>query len=253
MRSRAFCLAAGSAVLLTVFATQGFSRVQGGQTRIPQQIVINGQTVNGAIVVASGGQVQSFTCSSPQHYVTADSASQGWACYEEASGVWLLSALPPAQAQAPPAPLPVPQQPQVQQPQPQTQQGAVIYPQAPPPVVYPQAPPAVVYPQATVVYPQPTVVYQQPPTVIYQAPPTVVYQQVPPTVVYTPTPTVVVGPAYPSSVLLGTAAINAAGRIASAAIISSHYPRYYYGNGNGYYNGYGYGRGDGRGYGHGRR
>ena len=233
MRSRAFCLAAGSAVLLTVFASEGFSRAQGGQNRIPQQIVINGQMVNGAIVIAPGGQVQSFTCSSPQHYVTADGASQGWACYEEATGVWLLSALPPAQAQPAPAPVPVPvpQQPPVQQPQ--SQQPAVIYPQAPPSVVYPQAPPAVVYPQAppTVVYqqPAPTVIYQQPPTVIYQqAPPTVVYQQVPPTVVYTPTPTVVVAPAYPSSVVLGTAAINAAGRIASAAIYSHHQRGYYY-------------------------
>src|SRR3989442_1138337 len=233
MRSRAFCLAAGSAVLLTVFASEGFSRAQGGQNRIPQQIVINGQMVNGAIVIAPGGQVQSFPCSSPQHYVTADGASQGWACYEEATGVWLLSALPPAQAQPAPAPVPVPvpQQPPVQQPQ--SQQPAVIYPQAPPSVVYPQAPPAVVYPQAppTVVYqqPAPTVIYQQPPTVIYQqAPPTVVYQQVPPTVVYTPTPTVVVAPAYPSSVVLGTAAINAAGRIASAAIYSHHQRGYYY-------------------------
>src|SRR5438445_659084 len=222
MRSRAFCLAAGSAVLLTVFASEGFSRAQGGQNRIPQQIVINGQMVNGAIVIAPGGQVQSFTCSSPQHYVTADGASQGWACYEEATGVWLLSALPPAQAQPAPAPVPVPQQPPVQQPQ--SQQPAVIYPQAPPAVVYPQAPPTVVYQQ-----PAPTVIYQQPPTVIYQqAPPTVVYQQVPPTVVYTPTPTVVVAPAYPSSVVLGTAAINAAGRIASAAIYSHHQRGYYY-------------------------
>ena len=240
MRSRAFCLAAGSAVLLTVFASEGFSRAQGGQNRIPQQIVINGQMVNGAIVIAPGGQVQSFTCSSPQHYVTADGASQGWACYEEATGVWLLSALPPAQAQPAPAPVPVPQQPPVQQPQ--SQQPAVIYPQAPPAVVYPQAPPTVVYqqPAPTVIYPQPptviyqqappTVVYQQvPPTVVYQqVPPTVVYQQVPPTVVYTPTPTVVVAPAYPSSVVLGTAAINAAGRIASAAIYSHHQRGYYY-------------------------
>jgi len=198
MRSKAFCLAAGSAVLLTVFATEGFSRVQGGQTRIPQQIVINGQAVSGAVVMAPGGQVQSFTCSSPQHYITADGASQGWACYEEATGVWLLSALPPAPAQAAPAPLPVPQQAPVQQPQPQSQQPAVIYPQPAPPVVY------------------------------QQAPPTVVYQQVPPTVVYTPTPTVVVAPAYPSSVVLGTAAINAAGRIASAAIYSHHQRGYYY-------------------------
>ena len=234
MRNRAGFMAVGSAVLLTVFASESFSRAQAAQNRIPQQIVINGQMVNGAYVIAPGGQLQSFTCSSPQHYVTGDGASQGWACYEEATGVWLLSAVPPAQAQAPAAPVPVPQQPPVQQqPQPQSQpQPAVIYPQAPPPVVYPQAPPTVVYqqPAPTVVYQQPaTVIYQQPATVIYQqAPPTVVYQQAPPSVVYTPTPTVVVAPAYPPSVLLGTAAINAAGRIASAAIINSHHSRDYY-------------------------
>src|SRR5207237_10769399 len=96
MRNRAGFLAVGSAVLLTGLTSEGFSRAQGTQNRIPQQIVINGQVVNGAIVLAPGGQVQSFTCSSPQHYVTADGASQGWACYEEATGVWLLSALPPA-------------------------------------------------------------------------------------------------------------------------------------------------------------
>src|SRR3989442_8563180 len=104
MRNRAFCLAVGLVVLVAVFASEGFSRAQAAQNRIPQQIVINGQMVNGAYVTTPGGQIQSFTCSSPQHYVTADGASQGWACYEEATGVWLLSAVPPAQAQAPSAP-----------------------------------------------------------------------------------------------------------------------------------------------------
>jgi len=48
-------------------------------------------------------------------------------------------------------------------------------------------------------------------------------------VVYTAPPNpVVIEPAYPSSVVLGRAAINAAGRIASAAIISSRHPRGYY-------------------------
>jgi hypothetical protein len=216
MKNRAASLAIGLIAVLTASASEGFSQIQAAQYRIPQQIVINGQVVNGAYVTGPGGQVQSFTCPAPQHYVTADGTSQGWACYEETTGVWLLSALPPAQAQTAPAPAPVPI------PQ-QSQQPPVIYQQAPPP--------AVIYQQPPVVYQQPPVVYQQPPIVYQQAPPTVIYQQPAPTVIYTTPPRpVVVAPAYPPSVVLGTAAINAAGRIASAAIMNSHYDRrgYYY-------------------------
>jgi hypothetical protein len=99
--------------------------------------------------------------------VTTDGASQGWACYDPATGVWLMNAVPPAQAQVSPAPLP--------------QQPGVIYQQAPP-----------------------TVIYQQPPAIVY-AP----------------------RPAYPPSVVLGGAVIDAVGRIASAAIIGSHHPEPY--------------------------
>jgi hypothetical protein len=173
MKNRRFFLGIGVVLIFTLFATAGFSQVQAVQNRIPLQIFINGQPANGAYVTAPGGGVQSFSCSMPQQYVTPDGASQGWACYEQATGVWLLNALPPAQAQAGPLP--------------------------------------------------------QQPTVIYQQPPAVIYQQPPPTVVYTtpvyPTRPVIVEPAYPSSVVLGTAAINAAGRIASAAIANSHYAR----------------------------
>ena len=194
MKTRAVFLASGLATLWTI---SGFSQVRGAQNRIPQSVVINGQTVSGAYVTTAGGQLQSFTCPAPQHYVTADGASQGWACYEETTGVWLLNALPPASAQSAPVPVPSPQPP------------AVIYQQAPPPAVVYQAPPTVIYQQ-----PQPTIVYQAPPTVIYTA----------------PAPPVVVAPAYPPSVVLGTAAIRAAGQIASAAIINSHHHQreYYY-------------------------
>ena len=184
----------GLAIALTLaVSTQGFSQVQTVQTtqnRIPHQVIINGQTVNGAYVTAPGGGMQSFTCANPQQYVTADGASQGWACYEQATGTWLLNALPPAQAAAP-APVPVPQVSQVPQPVPQT-----------------------------------TVIYQQPPQVIYQQPATVVYA----TPVYSVYPAypVVVVPAYPSSVVLGRAAINAAGRIVAAAVSRPHYGRVYY-------------------------
>src|SRR6266516_1114441 len=157
-------------VLLVTFAcaSAGFSQAQAVQNRIPQQIIVGGQRANGAYVPAPGGGMQSFTCTNPQQYVTVDTASQGWACYDQATGVWLLNALPPAQAQA--APVPVPQQ-------------------------------------------QPTIIYQQPyPAVVYTAP---AYP-------------VIVEPAYPPSVVLGTAAINAAGRIVSAAVIGGRYPRAYY-------------------------
>jgi len=196
--------------LLTAAIPAYATQVQTAQNRVSQQVAINGQTVNAVSVVAEGGGLQTYRCVNPQQYSTLDGASQGWACYDQATGVWLLNALPPTQAQVP-AP-----QPQVQQPP--VQRAPLPVPQA--------APPAVTYPQ------QPSVVYQQPPVVVYQQPPVVyqpapvVYQQPavvyqPATVVYTtpvyPRP-VVVAPAYPSSVVLGAAAIGAAGRIISAAI-----------------------------------
>ena len=64
-----------------------------GQQRIPQPIIINGQQAQGVMVVQNG-TVQSYTCPSPQQYVTADESSSGWACYEETTGVWLLHAQP---------------------------------------------------------------------------------------------------------------------------------------------------------------
>src|SRR5262249_50747266 len=150
-----------SIVVWALSPSAGFSQVPGAQSRIPQQIVINGQMASGAHVMTAGGQVQNYSCPSPQHYTTADGSAEGWACYEQSTGVWLLNALPPANAQVTPVPAPVPAQPAPQQPQ-------VIY-QAPPAVVYQQAPPVVVYPQ-----PAPAVIYQQPPAVIYQQPPTTV-------------------------------------------------------------------------------
>jgi hypothetical protein len=191
-------------IVILLTAIPGFTQAQPVQSRIPQQVVINGQKVTAANVVAPGGGFQAYTCLNPQQYTSVDGASQGWACYENSTGVWLLNSLPPAQAQQqpqaqlpqPPAPAPQPQvqlpPPQAPAPQPQVQQPAVVYPQ--------QAP---------------TVIYQQPPTVIYTAP------------VY-PAPAVIVAPAYPPSVVLGTAAIGAASRIISSAFIGYRYPRVYY-------------------------
>ena len=214
----------GSALFLA--SNPAFSQVA-SSNRIPQQVVINGQTVNAVSVIASSGSLQRYSCLNPQQYTTSDGTSQGWACYDSSTGVWLLNALPPAQAQAPQPQAPQVVQPQVQQaPVPQPQ---VVYPQ--PQVAYPQPAPTVVYQQQPAVIYQPaTVVYPQPATVIYQPAPAVIYQQ-PATVIYTAPVyprTVVVGPAYPPSVFLGTAAINAAGRIASAAIIAHGHERVRY-------------------------
>ena len=244
MRNRAIVFAMGFVVTLTGAVTESSAQVQAVQSRSPQQVVINGQIVNGAYVTAAGGQIQSFTCAMPQQYTTPDGSSMGWACYEQTTGVWLLNALPPAQAQQAPVPAPAPVQPPVyQQPQPPVYQQAPppVYQQAPPPVYQQAPPPAVIYQQAP-----PTVIYQQapPPTIVYQAPPTVIYQQpAPTTVVYTPTPTapVVVAPAYPPSVVFGSAVIQAAGRIASAAIIA-HQPRVVYREYHEYHDGHGRGR-----------
>src|ERR1044071_6481719 len=97
----------GSSLVATVVlisATSGFSQVQPAQSRVPQQVVINGQRVNAVNVVAPGGGFQAYTCLNPQQYSTADGSSQGWACYEQATGVWILNALGPVQAQTPQPP-----------------------------------------------------------------------------------------------------------------------------------------------------
>src|SRR5262245_1326017 len=124
MRVSPLWLVLGFAVV--AFPAVAFSQVQAAQNRIPQQITINGQLVNGAYVTAPGGQLQSFSCATPQHYTTADGSSQGWACYEQSTGVWLLNAVAPAQPQAVPAPAPVP----APVPYPVPQQPTVIYQQA---------------------------------------------------------------------------------------------------------------------------
>src|SRR5580692_7611455 len=70
------------ALLTLISATGVFA--QAPQNRIPQQIVLNGQSANGAFVMAATGGLQSFTCANPQQYATPDGGSQGWACYDQA-------------------------------------------------------------------------------------------------------------------------------------------------------------------------
>jgi hypothetical protein len=182
MRSgKALSVSVAATLVVVLLAAQGFAQAPAPSTRIPHEVVINGQRQNGVYVTAPGGGLQSFTCDNPQQFVTPDGATHGWACYEQSTGAWLLNALPPTQVQAVPAPIPVP------------------------------SPPAFVY--------------QQPPVVVYQTPPVVYYSY--------PRYPVYARPAYPSAVIIGAAAINAAGRIASAAIRHNYgfygYPRGYYG------------------------
>src|SRR5262249_45824216 len=42
--------------------------------------------------------VQTYTCTDPQSYQTADGYESGWACFDQVSGTWLLHAQPPSDA-----------------------------------------------------------------------------------------------------------------------------------------------------------
>ena len=68
---------------------------------ITQPIIINGQQVQGVLVIENGA-VQAQTCPAPQPYVAADQSSSGWACFEPSTGMWLLHAQPPQGASAGP-------------------------------------------------------------------------------------------------------------------------------------------------------
>src|SRR5690349_18347729 len=67
------------------------------EQRITQPIIVNGEQVNGVTIIENGA-VQSYTCPYPQQYVTADQSSSGWTCFDEATGTWLIHALPPQSA-----------------------------------------------------------------------------------------------------------------------------------------------------------
>ena len=149
MRGNSILMSAGLVVSLTIgIISPAFAQAPVAQNRIAQQVVIGGLRVDAATVIAPGGGIQSYSCPGPQQYVTPDGASQGWACFDPITNVWLLSALPPQQ-QAP-APL-----------------------QAPPPVVVQQVVQQPVYPPAVIYqYPvvQPAVVYRAPARVVYASP-----------------------------------------------------------------------------------
>jgi len=101
-----------------------------GQQEIRQAIIVNGQQADGVTVVQNGA-VRNYTCPSPQEYVAADQSSSGWACFDQATGTWLLNAQP--------------------------QQAASVYER--PPAYYPAAP---VYGYYGDPYPYPSGVYPYP-------------------------------------------------------------------------------------------
>jgi hypothetical protein len=101
-------------ILIVLAAAPGSLRAQTASNRIPQQIIVNGQPANGAFVKNASGGVQSYKCTSPQAYTIPGGGSSGWACYDQATSTYLLSALPPTQVppvqtQAPVQPAPLPQ------------------------------------------------------------------------------------------------------------------------------------------------
>ena len=146
MRRNSILISASLVASLTIGTiSPAFAQAPVAQNRIAQQVVIGGLRVDAATVIAAGGGVQSYSCPGPQQYVTPDGSSQGWACFDPITNVWLLSALPPQQQAPPPV-------------------------QPPPPVVVQQVIQQPVY--------QPAVIYQYPvvqPTVVYRAPSRVVY------------------------------------------------------------------------------
>jgi len=67
------------------------------QQQIAESITINGQPATG-VLVEQNGNVLTYTCSSPQQYVTADGSESGWACFDQSTGMWILRAQPPSQS-----------------------------------------------------------------------------------------------------------------------------------------------------------
>jgi hypothetical protein len=81
------------AAALVCFAGVAFAQTVAPAERVERAVIINGHEVPGVMVIQNG-VIQSYTCTSPQEYVAVDQSSQGWACYDQASGTWFLNALP---------------------------------------------------------------------------------------------------------------------------------------------------------------
>jgi len=78
---------------LVCFAGAPLAQTAQTEERIAQVIIVNGQQVQG-VTVLRDGMAQSYTCPSPQQYVLPDQSSSGWACFDRASGTWLMNASP---------------------------------------------------------------------------------------------------------------------------------------------------------------
>jgi hypothetical protein len=88
---RKLLLCAGLVVAL--IGSSGFAVAIGAprQERVEQTLLIKGRGVDG-VTIMQDGVAQSVACPSPQPYVTADGTSTGWACFDPASGMWLMNA-----------------------------------------------------------------------------------------------------------------------------------------------------------------
>jgi hypothetical protein len=80
-------------LIVALVGLSGFA-VAIGQTRqeqVEQRLLMKGRGVDG-VTIMQNGVAQSVTCPSPQPYVTGDGTSTGWACFDPASGMWLMNA-----------------------------------------------------------------------------------------------------------------------------------------------------------------
>src|SRR6476659_4605181 len=85
-----------SMMLTALFFAPAFAQtVSPLEHQLTQQVIINGQEVQG-ITLVRDGRVEKPTCSSPQSYSAVNESSSGWACFDESSGTWLLHASTPA-------------------------------------------------------------------------------------------------------------------------------------------------------------
>jgi hypothetical protein len=71
----------------------GFAVAIGAQSHenVEQTLLVKGREVDG-VMIMQDGVAQSVTCPSPQPYVTADGTSAGWACFDLATGMWMMNA-----------------------------------------------------------------------------------------------------------------------------------------------------------------
>jgi hypothetical protein len=80
-------------LVVALIGLSGFAVVVGTlrQENVEQTLLIKGRGVDGVMIMQNGA-ARSVTCPSPQPYVTADGTSAGWACFDPASGMWLMNA-----------------------------------------------------------------------------------------------------------------------------------------------------------------